>query len=255
MTTVPTPQAAGPKKTRPKPRTRGEIEALVEERRRPWFGHDGLVVPSTFPRRDKGASDPLPEAEIHALLMRLGENAAVLAQPGDPEERPLVQLRRLNDFFGGEWLRAREAEAQTCTKKRFLVRKDGQARSPGARFFAVCEKASWKKVQRHVLTKIGMLWMFQPEALIMPEPRLRQARVKKPAMTPKKKPQPKPAKKGQASPKQQRPNEQRAQPPRQPQTPGFYRAVPQQQRSPHHRPNGRRPTPMPEVYTSVRRPR
>lgn len=244
---------------KPLPTTKEEIEAYVERHRIPWFGRDGVTVPSTWPRRAAGASPALFRKDLHALIERIGETAALAAEPGDPAERPLVQLRRLNNFFGGDWLLAREAEALTTTRPKCLFKKNGEPRSVGARFFAVCERAAKKLASRRGLTLSGLVWMFHREGIIMPMPRLRPARlIKRP--TPKKvRPAPKakgPAQgKGAPMKNQRQPSPPpREQPKRPPATPGFYRAVPQQQRP--NRPDYHRGrTPIPEVYTSVRRPK
>lgn len=253
--TPPTPPKRKRKKRRrrKRPKTLDKIQEIVDKRRVPWTRGRGIIVWSDFPRRDRDTTKPLLEKHLLALAGRIGET----------DERPLVQLRRLNDFFGGAWMLAQEVTAHTTTQKRFLFRKDGQPRSLGARYFRVCERSAWKSVSRRRLTQVGLLWMFDPTMVCTPEPRLRQI----PTMPRKKKlePPPKPAKEPRKKAKTVVAEAGAAPTPAPPvpivppkpttKTPGIYRAVPPQQKPPPRVHGGRPPAPMPEVYTSVRRPR
>lgn len=99
---------------------------------------------------------------------------ALLAQRlGETNQRPLLQLARLNAFFGKAWMLAAERTANTSTLPWVTTRKlDGKPRTIGARFFAVVRSRALKSRRKDELSRRGYLWLFDPNHWQRPQPRM-----------------------------------------------------------------------------------
>lgn len=105
----------------------------------------------------------LTDKQVALLAERLGET----------NPRPLLQLARLNAFFGKAWMLDAERTANTSTLPWVTTRKkDGKPRSLGARFFAVVRSRSLKSRRKQELSRRGYLWIFDPNHWQRPQPRM-----------------------------------------------------------------------------------
>lgn len=97
---------------------------------------------------------------------------ALLAERiGEKNPRPLLQLARLNAFFGKAWMLAAERTANISTTPWVTTRKsDGQPRTLGARFFAVARNRALKSRRQEELSRRGYLWIFEPAHWQRPQP-------------------------------------------------------------------------------------
>lgn len=130
----------------------------------------------------KPALRPLPALEIPDVWKpgeRIGTDAElrkVLASAGrsgsiSETDEQLLLVRRLNEFFGVNWLLECVIFARTTTDPRIRHRSDGTERSPLARFVRACFwTAMLARIDGH-LTNIALTWLFARDKPNQPRPR------------------------------------------------------------------------------------
>lgn len=105
------------------------------------------------------------DADLRAILASIGRSGEI----PDLDEQ-LMLVRRLNEFFGVDWLQACAEHARTGVERWLRIKPDGSERSPLARFVKVCSRAAMDARNDGHLTRIALEWLFAREVEGKPRP-------------------------------------------------------------------------------------